>query len=190
MARLFKKYSEEARDKLKEEFKYSSSMQIPKLEKIVLNCGVGEAVGNAKIMEYIEYALTQISGQKPVVTKAKKSIAGFKLRQGMPIGCMVTLRGARMYEFLDRLIAIALPRVRDFRGTPTKGFDGSGNDTLGVKENIVFPEINIDKLDRVRGLSICFVTSAVNDEEGKRLLELLGMPFRRSGKVEPQRAAA
>ncbi|RMG42778.1 MAG: 50S ribosomal protein L5 [Candidatus Dadabacteria bacterium] len=179
MTRVLKKYQEQVVPKLKEEFKYSSPMQVPRLEKIVLNMGVGEAIANGKAIEQAQYILTQISGQKPVVTRARKSIANFKLREGMPIGCKVTIRQKRMYEFFDRLVSVALPRVRDFRGTPRKGFDGRGNYTLGVREAIVFPEVNIDKIDKVRGLDITFVTSAKSDEEGRALLEALGMPFRK-----------
>lgn len=180
MSRLINKYRDEVVGALKEKFQYSSAMQVPKLEKIVLNCGMGEAVANSKSIEFAEYALRQISGQKPVVTRAKKSIASFKLREGMPIGCMVTLRGKRMYDFLDRLISVALPRVRDFRGTPTKGFDGRGNYTLGMKEQIVFPEVDLDKLDKIRGMDITFVTTAKTDEEGRSLLAELGIPFRKA----------
>ncbi len=180
MNRIAKKYQDEVVGKLKEKFQYSSVMQVPKLEKIVLNCGVGEAVANSKAVEFAEYALRQMSGQKPVVTRAKKSIASFKLREGMPIGCKVTLRGHRMYDFLDRLISVALPRVRDFRGTPTRGFDGKGNYTLGVKEQIVFPEVDLDKLDKIRGLDITFVTTANSDDEGRALLDELGIPFRKA----------
>jgi len=165
--------------KLMAEFKYTSPMQVPKLKKVVVNTGLGEAVANSKVMEYAQYALTQITGQKPSVRKARVSIATFKLRRGMPIGAMVTLRGARMYSFVDRLISIALPRVRDFRGIPRRGFDGEGNYTMGIKEQIVFPEIEVDKLDRVRGMNITFVTSAETDEEGRALMTELGLPFRK-----------
>jgi large subunit ribosomal protein L5 len=178
MTRLYEKYKEEVAPALKTEFAYSSVMQVPKLEKIVLNAGVGEASANAKVMDYVLYAMAQASGQKAVVTRAKKSIAGFKLREGMAIGAKVTLRRARMYEFLDRLISVALPRVRDFRGTPTKGFDGRGNYTLGIKEQIIFPEIEMDKLDKIRGFDVTFVTSAKTDDEGRALLQKLGIPFR------------
>jgi large subunit ribosomal protein L5 len=154
-------------------------MEVPKLVKIVLNNGVRDAVGNSKAIQFAEYAMTQISGQKPVVTRAKKSIASFKLREGLPIGVMVTMRKRRMFEFLDRFISVALPRVRDFRGTPKKGFDGRGNYTMGIKEQIVFPEVDIDKLDAVRGMDITFVTTAKTDAEGYELLELMGMPFRK-----------
>lgn len=179
MTRVQEKYQQNAVPKLKEQFSYKSPMQVPKLEKIVLNCGVGEMTHNSKAMENVVYAMTQISGQKPIVTRAKKAIANFKLRAGLPIGCKVTLRRKRMYEFFDRLVSVALPRVRDFRGTPIKGFDGKGNYTLGLKEQIVFPEIQVEKLDKIRGMEITFVTSAETDEEGRALLTELGMPFRK-----------
>ncbi len=177
MARLHKKYQEEIVPSLMSDFGYDNVMQAPKLQKIVINIGLGEAVQNAKAIDAAVGDLTQIAGQKPVVTKAKKSIAAFKLREGMPIGAMVTLRGERMYEFLDRLVAIALPRVRDFRGVSPNSFDGRGNYTLGVREQILFPEIDYDKIDKTRGLEMSFVTTARTDEEGRRLLTLLGMPF-------------
>jgi large subunit ribosomal protein L5 len=179
MSRIRDQYNNAVVKALMDEFKYSSPMQVPKLKKIVLNAGVGEMTSNSKAMEYAEYAMTQISGQKPVITRSKKSIAGFKLREKMPIGCCVTLRGQRMYDFFDRLVSVALPRVRDFRGIPKKGFDGRGNYTLGIKEQIVFPEINIDKLDKIRGMDVTFVTSAQNDDEGRALLTHLGLPFRK-----------
>jgi len=179
MTRLQTHYKEQVVNKLKDEFKYSSVMQVPKLKKIVLNMGLGEATNNIKCIQFAEYAMSQITGQKPVVTKSKKAIAAFKLREGLPIGCMVTLRNERMWSFLDRLISVALPRVRDFRGIPKKGFDGRGNYTMGLKEQIVFPEIEMEKLDKVRGLDITFVTSAVNDDEGRALLTHLGLPFRK-----------
>ncbi|MCB0338759.1 MAG: 50S ribosomal protein L5 [Bdellovibrionales bacterium] len=179
MTRLLEKYEKEIVPKLQAEFGFSLAMQIPKLKKIVLNMGMGEAVQNQKTMEFAQYALTQIAGQKPVVTRSKKSIAGFKLREGLPIGCKVTLRGQRMYEFLDRLISVALPRVKDFRGISRKGFDGRGNYSMGLREQIVFPEINIDKLDKVRGLNITFTTTAATDGQGIALLEHFGMPFRK-----------
>ncbi|MBX7138420.1 MAG: 50S ribosomal protein L5 [Oligoflexia bacterium] len=179
MSRLYQQYKEKIVPELKNQFKYTSAMQVPRLEKIVINCGVGDTTTNAKAMDYVVYAITNISGQKPVVKKAKKAIAAFKLREGLPIGCMVTLRRKRMYDFMDRLVSVALPRVRDFRGTPTKGFDGRGNYTLGLKEQIVFPEIVLEKLDKVRGMDITFVTSARTDEEGRALLTQLGMPFRK-----------
>jgi large subunit ribosomal protein L5 len=159
------------------DFGYDNVMQVPKLQKIVLNIGLGKAVQNAKSVDAAVGDLTMITGQKPVVTRAKKSIAAFKLRAGMPIGAMVTLRGERMYEFLDRLVAISLPRVRDFRGVSPNAFDGRGNYTLGLREQILFPEIDYDKIDKTRGLEMSFVTTARNDEEGRRLLTLLGMPF-------------
>jgi large subunit ribosomal protein L5 len=177
MARLRDKYRKDIVQSMMSEFGYSNVMQVPKLQKIVLNIGLGEAVQNAKAIDAAVGDLTQIAGQKPVVTRAKKSIAAFKLRAGMPIGAMVTLRGERMYEFLDRLVAIALPRVRDFRGVSPNSFDGRGNYTLGVREQILFPEIDYDKIDKTRGLEMSIVTSARTDEEGRRLLALLGMPF-------------
>ncbi|WNJ16529.1 50S ribosomal protein L5 [Pontibacter sp. G13] len=176
-SRLYKKYTEEIRPALKEQFNYATVMQLPKLEKIVLNRGVGDAVSDKKLIDAAVQEFTLISGQKPVVTYAKKSISNFKLREEMPIGCKVTLRGERMYEFLDRLINIALPRVRDFRGIPARGFDGRGNFTLGVKEQIIFPEINVDKINNISGMDITFVTSAKTDEEAKALLLAFGMPF-------------
>lgn len=179
MTRLADHYSETVVPALMKKFSYSSPMQVPRIEKIVLNTGVRDAVTNSKSIQFVEYAMTRISGQKPVVTRARKSIAAFKLREGLPIGVMVTLRKKRMYEFLDRLIAVALPRVRDFRGIPRKGFDGRGNYTMGLKEQIVFPEIEIEKLDTVRGMDITFVTTAKTDEEGIELLELMGMPFKK-----------
>ncbi|MCI5064953.1 50S ribosomal protein L5 [bacterium] len=188
MDRAKERYDQIVVGKLKEQFQYKSVMQIPRLEKIVINCGVGEAVGNSKAIENVVYAVTRISGQKPVVTRAKKSIASFKLREGMPIGVKVTLRGARMYDFVDRLFAVALPRVRDFRGTPTKGFDGRGNYTLGLKEQIVFPEVDLDKLDKVRGLDVTFVTTATTNEEGRALLQHLGMPFRKQQEAQKEAA--
>jgi large subunit ribosomal protein L5 len=177
MARLRDKYQQEIVSTLMTDFGYSNVMQAPKLQKIVINIGLGEAVQNAKAIDAAVGDLTQIAGQKPVVTRAKKSIAAFKLRAGMPIGAMVTLRGERMYEFLDRLVSIALPRVRDFRGVSPNSFDGRGNYTLGVREQMLFPEIDYDKIDKTRGLEMSFVTTARTDEEGRRLLTLLGMPF-------------
>jgi large subunit ribosomal protein L5 len=179
MSRVLEHYTKNVVPALMEEFKYSSPMQVPRLLKIVLNSGVGDAVGNSKAIQFAEYALTQISGQKPVITRSKKAIAAFKLRVGLPIGTMVTLRRDRMYDFFDRLVAVALPRVRDFRGIPRRGFDGSGNYTMGIREQIVFPELDIDKLDKVRGLDITFVTSAKTDAEGRALLTHLGLPFRK-----------
>ena len=177
MARLKEKYAEEIGKALMEKFSYKNVMQLPKLEKVVLNMGLGEAIANAKALDSAIGDMTIISGQKPVVTRAKKSIAGFKLREGMPIGVKVTLRGDRMYEFVDRLVSIALPRVRDFRGVSPKSFDGRGNYTLGVKEQLIFPEIDYDKVDKIRGMDITIVTSASSDEEARELLKLLGMPF-------------
>jgi len=179
MSRVLERYRKEVVPALTKEFKYNNVMQVPKLVKIVLNAGVGEATQNSKALDHVVYAMTQISGQKPVVTKAKKAVASFKLRAGQPIGVMVTLRKRRMYDFFDRLVSVALPRVKDFRGTPRKGFDGFGNYTMGIKEQIVFPEIDIDKLDKVRGLHVTFVTSAKTDEEGRALLAALGLPFRK-----------
>lgn len=179
MSRLQEQYKSKIAPALMKEFNFKTPMQVPKLKKIVLNCGVGETVTNSKAIDYVVYALTQISGQKPMVTKSKKAIAAFKLREGLPIGVAVTLRNKKMYDFLDRLISVALPRVRDFRGTPVRGFDGRGNYTLGIKEQIVFPEIIMEKLDKVRGMDITFVTSAKTDEEGRALLTHLGMPFRK-----------
>jgi large subunit ribosomal protein L5 len=177
MPRLRKRYLEEVRKKLQEEFGYTNPMQIPKLEKIVINMGVGEATGDQKKLDTAVSELTMISGQKPVKTVAKKAIAGFKIRKGLPIGCKVTLRKARMYEFMDRLITIAMPRVRDFRGIGGKGFDGRGNFAMGIKEQIVFPEINYDRVDDVRGMDIQFVTSAKTDAEAKALLKAFDLPF-------------
>ena len=174
---LLKKYNEEIAPALQAKFNYKSSMQIPHLEKIVINMGVGDATQNAKLIEAAVEDLTAISGQKPVITKAKKSIAVFKVREGQEIGCKVTLRGARMYEFLSKLVNIALPRVRDFRGVSAKAFDGRGNYTLGIKEQLIFPEINYDKVVKVRGMDIVIVTTAKSDAEGRELLKLFGMPF-------------
>ena len=174
---LLKKYREEIAPDLQAKFGYTSTMEIPRLEKIVINMGVGDATQNAKLIEAAVEDLTAISGQKPVITKAKKSIAVFKVREGQEIGCKVTLRGARMYEFLNKLVNIALPRVRDFRGVSAKAFDGRGNYTLGVKEQLIFPEINYDKVVKVRGMDIVIVTTAKSDEEGRELLKLFGMPF-------------
>jgi large subunit ribosomal protein L5 len=177
--RLQEKYVNSVRAELASKFAYKSSMQIPKLEKIVINMGCGDAVANSKVLDDAVEELTQIAGQKPVVTKAKKSIANFKLREGMPIGCKVTLRGERMYQFLDKLVSISLPRVRDFHGVSDHAFDGRGNYTLGVKEQLIFPEINFDKVKKVRGMDIVIVTTAKTDEEGRTLLTLMGMPFRK-----------
>ena len=176
-ARLLERYREEMVPTLMKDFSYSNVMQVPKLTKIVLNIGLGEAVSNGKAIDAAVNDLTLITGQKPVVTKAKKSIAAFKLREGMPIGAMVTLRGQKMYEFIDRLVAVALPRVRDFRGVPANSFDGRGNYTLGIREQIIFAEIDYDRIDKTRGLELSIVTTARTDDEGRRLLELFGMPF-------------
>lgn len=178
MSRLQKIYQEELRPRLQEHFHYKNAMEIPRLEKIVLNIGLGEAIQNVKILDTASEELAAIAGQKPVITRAKKSIASFKLRENMPIGCMVTLRRDRMFDFLDKLVHIALPRVRDFRGVSPKSFDGRGNYTLGIREHIIFPEINYDKIDKIKGLNITIVTSARTDEESRHLLRLLGMPFR------------
>lgn len=178
MARLREKYKTEIAPKLAEQFQYKSSMEIPRLQKVVLNMGLGEAIQNIKILDSAAEELAQISGQKPVITRARQSIAAFKLRKGMPIGCMVTLRGDRMYEFFDKLVSIALPRVRDFRGISPRALDGRGNYTLGIKEHIIFPEIDYDKIDKIKGMNITIVTTAKNDEEARTLLTLMGMPFR------------
>jgi large subunit ribosomal protein L5 len=178
-SRLKEHYSKEVRKKLKDEFGIENPMAIPKLEKVVLNMGVGEAIQNAKILDAAVDELATITGQKPVVTKAKKSIASFKLREGQSIGTRVTLRGDKMYEFLDRLINIALPRVRDFRGVPTKSFDGRGNYTLGIRDHVIFPEIDVAKVDKSKGMNITIVTTAKNDEQARFLLRELGMPFGR-----------
>lgn len=175
--RLKEKYLNEVVPALTEKFNYTSVMAVPKVDKIVLNMGVGDAVSNAKNLEKAAAELALISGQKPLITKAKKSIAGFRLREGVAIGAKVTLRGERMYEFLDKLVSVSLPRVRDFHGVPTKSFDGRGNYTLGVKEQLIFPEINFDEVDKVRGLDIVIVTTAKTDEESRELLAGLGMPF-------------
>jgi len=177
MSRLRDKYKQEVVPALRTEFSYANPMEVPALHKVVVNIGVGEATQNAKSLDGAVKDLTAICGQKPVVTKAKKSIAQFKVRTGMSIGCMVTLRGERMYEFLDRLFNVALPRLRDFRGVSPTAFDGRGNYTLGMREQVVFPEIEYDKVDKVRGMEISIITTARNDEEGRRLLQLLGMPF-------------
>lgn len=179
MNRLMERYQNDVVKSLVEKFNYSSSMQAPKVEKIILNIGVGDAVSNSKLLDEAVNELTLITGQKPVITRAKKSIAGFKLREGAPIGCKVTLRGERMYEFLDKLVNISLPRVRDFRGVSNNSFDGRGNYTLGIKEQLIFPEINFDKVNKLRGMDIVFVTTAKSDEEGRELLAQLGMPFKK-----------
>ncbi len=178
MARLKEKYQKEVAPALLQKFNYQNVMQTPKIEKVVVNMGVGEAIGNPKAMDAAVTDLTKISGQKPVVTRAKKSIAAFKLREGMAIGTKVTLRGERMYEFIDKLFNVALPRVRDFRGVSPKAFDGRGNYTLGLKEQLIFPEIEYDKIDKLRGMDVVFVTTAKSDEEARELLKLMGMPFR------------
>ena len=179
MNRLQEKYNNLVKPELINQFNYSSTMQIPRLEKIVVNMGIGDAVSNSKVLDDAVAEMQAITGQKPVVTKAKKSIASFKLREGMPIGCKVTLRGERMYEFLDKLISISLPRVRDFHGINENAFDGRGNYTLGVKEQLIFPEINFDNIKKIRGMDIVIVTTANTDEEGRALLSLLGMPFKK-----------
>ncbi|MCM3723528.1 50S ribosomal protein L5 [Solibacillus sp. FSL W7-1436] len=179
MSRLKEKYLNEVSPALMSKFEYKSVMQVPKVEKIVINMGVGDAVQNSKALDVAVEELTTITGQKPVVTKAKKSIAGFRLREGQAIGAKVTLRGERMYEFLDKLISIALPRVRDFRGVSKKAFDGRGNYTLGVKEQLIFPEIDYDKVSKVRGMDIVIVTTANSDEEARELLTQFGMPFQK-----------
>ena len=177
LTRVAELYKETAVPALQREFSYANPMEIPRLTKITLNIGLGEARENARALDSASADLATITGQKPIITRATKSIANFRLREGMPIGAMVTLRGARMYEFFDRLVNAALPRIRDFRGLPTKAFDGRGNYSLGVREQLIFPEIDYDSIDRVRGMQININTSARNDEEAKRLLELLGMPF-------------
>ena len=177
MSRLKTLYNDEIIDAMMKKFGYKNVMQVPKLDKIVVNMGVGEAKDNAKVLESAVKDLETITGQKAVLTKAKKSIANFKIREGMPIGCKVTLRGEKMYEFLDRLVNLALPRVRDFRGVNPNAFDGRGNYALGIKEQLIFPEINYDDVDKVRGMDVIFVTTAKTDEEAKELLRLLGMPF-------------
>jgi large subunit ribosomal protein L5 len=178
MSQLRTYYEKEVVPKLIETFKYKNAMQVPKLDKIILNMGLGEAINNMKLLDSAAEELKIIAGQKPVVTRSKRSIAAFKLREGMPIGCMVSLRHNRMYDFFNKLVNIALPRVRDFRGISGKAFDGRGNYTLGIKEHIIFPEIDYDTIDRIKGLNITVVTTAKTDEEGKELLKLLGMPFR------------
>ena len=179
MSRLHEQYSNQIKDAMMKKFEYSNIMQVPKLEKIVISMGVGEAKENKKVLESAVADLEKIAGQKAVVTRAKKSVANFKLREGMPIGCKVTLRGERMYEFADRLINLALPRVRDFRGVNQNSFDGRGNYALGIKEQLIFPEIEYDKVDKVRGMDIILVTTANTDEEARELLTLFGMPFKK-----------
>ena len=178
MARLAELYNKEMVPQLMKDQNYANIMEVPRLVKIVLNMGLGEAIQNVKILDSATEELAAIAGQRPVITKAKKSIAGFKLRQGMPIGCCVTLRREKMYEFLDRLVSVSLPRVRDFKGISGKAFDGKGNYSLGVKEQLIFPEIDYDKVDKIKGLNITIVTTAKTDAEGKALLKLMGMPFR------------
>jgi large subunit ribosomal protein L5 len=175
--RLKEKYLSEVAPVMMEKFGYKNIMEIPKIEKVVLNMGVGEAVGNPKVLDAAVNDMMQIAGQKPVVTRAKKSLAAFKIREGMPIGAKVTLRGQRMFQFLDKLFNVALPRVRDFRGVNPKSFDGRGNYTMGVKEQLIFPEIEYDKVDKIRGMDIIIVTTAKSDEEARELLKLMGMPF-------------
>ncbi len=178
MAKLQEVYQQKVVAALMKRFNYRNRMEVPKLQKVVINMGLGEAIQNIKILDSAVQELSQITGQKPVITKAKKSIAQFKLREGMPIGCMVTLRKERMYEFFNRLVNVALPRVRDFKGLSGKSFDGRGNYALGIREQLIFPEIHYDKIDKVKGMNIVIVTTAKTDEEGKELLKLLGMPFR------------
>ncbi|MDH3555024.1 MAG: 50S ribosomal protein L5 [Deltaproteobacteria bacterium] len=178
MSRLKETYQTDLMPALTKEFSYTSPMEVPRLEKIVLNMGLGEAIQNIKVLDAAMEELTLIAGQRPVVTRARKSIASFKLREGMPIGCMVTLRKGMMYEFFDKLVNVALPRVRDFRGLSDKSLDGRGNFTVGIKEHIIFPEIEYDKIDKIKGLNITIVTTAKTDEEGKALLKMMGMPFK------------
>ena len=178
MSRLKEKYAKEVAPALKKEFGYANVMAIPKVSKVIINMGLGEATSNAKIVDTAADELSKITGQKAAVRRAKKSIAAFKVRQGMPVGAMVTLRGERMYDFLDRLIGIALPRVRDFKGISAKGFDGRGNYTLGLKDQIIFPEIDYMKVDKARGMNVSVVTTAKTDEEARKLLQLIGLPFR------------
>jgi large subunit ribosomal protein L5 len=177
-ARLKERYKKDVAPQIAKEFGIGNPMAVPRIEKVVINMGMGEAIANAKILDTAADELRAITGQKPVVTKAKKSIASFKLRQGMPIGVVVTLRGDRMYEFLDRLVSVALPRVRDFRGVSPKAFDGRGNYTIGIREQLIFPEIDFNKVDKLRGMNISIVTTARNDEQARALLKGLGMPFR------------
>lgn len=180
MARLKEKYNTEIVPQLMKQFSYSSVMQVPRLEKVVINMGLGEAIQNVKLLESAQKEIGDITGQKPVITKARKAIANFKLRQGMPIGCKVTLRSERMFEFLDRLVNLALPRIRDFKGVSAKAFDGRGNYALGIREQIIFPEIEYDKIDKVKGMNIVINTSARTDEEARALLEMIGMPFEKN----------
>jgi len=178
MARLFEHYKDEVVPKMKEKFLYRNPMQVPKVEKVIVNMGLGEAIDNIKVLDSSAEEIGVITGQKAVITKARKSISNFKLREGSPIGVKVTLRRDRMYHFLDKLMGVAMPRLRDFRGVSPNGFDGRGNYTLGIREQIIFPEINYDKIDKIRGMNITIVTTASTDEEGLELLRLLGMPFR------------
>jgi large subunit ribosomal protein L5 len=178
MSRLKERYTKEIAPAMGKEYGYKNVMAIPKLEKIVINIGLGEAIQNAKLLDNAADELSQIAGQRPVITRAKKSIASFKLRQGMPIGCSVTLRGERMYEFLDRFLNTALPRVRDFRGLSTKSFDGRGNYTLGLRDQLIFPEIDYSRVSKIKGMNICVVTTAKTDDEARTLLRLFGLPFR------------
>jgi large subunit ribosomal protein L5 len=178
MARLKQFYDDTVTGKLKEQFGYKNPMQVPRLTKITINMGVGDAVSDRKVMEFAVGDMTKIAGQKPMVIKARKSVAGFKVREGWPVGCSVTLRSERMYEFLDRLINVAIPRIRDFRGMSPKSFDGRGNYNMGVQEQIIFPEIDYDKIDKIRGLDIAFTTTAKTDEEGRALLAAFSFPFR------------
>ena len=178
MARLKEYYTKEVVPALVREFHYKNPLEVPRIVKIVVNMGLGEAIQNVKILDSAVEELTRITGQKPIITKARKSIATFKLRQGMSIGCCVTLRSERMYEFFDRLVSVAIPRVRDFRGVPPKSFDGRGNFSLGLKEQIIFPEIEYDKVDKIRGMNIAIVTTAKTDDEARQLLKLMGMPFK------------
>ncbi len=178
MDRLQEKYQKEVMPALTEKFGYKNVMQLPKVEKIIINMGVGEAVGNPKALDSAVADLTAIAGQKPLLTRAKRSLAAWKLREGMPIGCKVTLRGTRMYQFLDKFMNVALPRVRDFRGVSDKAFDGRGNYAVGLKEQLIFPEIEYDKIDKIRGMNIVIVTTAKTDEEARELLKLMGMPFK------------
>jgi large subunit ribosomal protein L5 len=180
MARLKEKYSAEIVPQLMTKFSYSSVMQVPRVEKVVINMGLGEAIQNVKLLESAQKELGDITGQKPVITKARKAIANFKLREGMPIGCKVTLRSERMYEFLDRLVNLSLPRIRDFKGVSAKAFDGRGNYALGIREQIIFPEIDYDKIDKIKGMNIVINTSARTDEEARALLEMMGMPFEKN----------
>jgi len=177
MSRLKEKYIKDIMPQMMKRFGYKNVMEVPKIDKIVINMGLGEAIQNVKVLEVAEKELAAITGQKPVITKARKAIANFKLREGMPIGCKVTLRHERMYEFLDRLLNLALPRIRDFKGVSSKAFDGRGNYALGIREQIIFPEIDYDKIDKIKGMNIVIATTAKNDEEAKALLQFMGMPF-------------